>query len=312
MKVICARGVRLKLLTRPKVATIGVFDGVHRGHRRILGAVVAESKQRGLASAVVTFDDHPTHRLSPFQKIPLLTPLDVKLSLLAREGIDLCYVLRFTDAVASMAPEKFVRRVLLGRVRIASLHIGEDFVFGRRGAGDAVLLEGLAKKFSFRLIVHPHLKSGRRVVSSTLIRHLLKQGNLGEASSLLGRPVTLKGRVIPGDGRGRVLGFPTANLEPDRDVLLPDGVYATWAVLGATVRRSLTYIGTKPTFAPRRTRQSVEVYLFDFDGRLYGRTIEVRFVRLIRPDRRFSCAALLVRRMEADLLAARRLLKNPL
>ncbi len=315
MKVIYGIGNLSKASRRPKVATIGVFDGVHRGHQRILRQVVAQARRRGWASAVVTFDDHPTVFLAPFQKTPCLTSLPEKLILLRRAGIQWCYVLRFDREISRMPARKFLDEILLDGVRAASLYVGEDFVFGRGGRGDAAFLRRLSRERAFQLrVVRPFTRRGR-VVSSTLVRSLLRRGDLAQASFFLGRRAGFSGKVVRGDGRGKGLGFPTANIRPAHDVLVPDGVYAARAACAPCARaprafNGLAYIGRKPTFSNGRRRRVFEVHLLGFRGSLAGKSLEVSLVKKIRSDRRFSGPQPLIAQMRKDAIAAQKILSS--
>lgn len=309
MKVVYGIGCLKKNSRKPKVVAVGVFDGVHRGHRLILRQVVREAKRRRLASAVVTFAFHPTHIFNPSQKVPALTSLEHKCELIGAEGIDLCCVINFNKAFASIAPERFIRDILLKKIGMISLYVGEDFVFGKGAQGNVRLLKEFSRKFSFSLHVLKHLKVHNRVVSSTLIRRLVRSGNLPLAEALLGRRVSFSGQVVKGEGRGRSLDFPTANLKPHHEVLVPDGIYATEALLGGRIFKSATYIGTKPTFRKKEGARSIEVFIFGFAQDLYGRDIEVRLVKKIRNDRRFPSSRHLIARIKKDVAIAKKILR---
>ena len=311
MRVIYGIGNLAKGGRDPKVITVGVFDGVHRGHRRILRRVVSEAKKRGLCSAIVTFSLHPSRLIDPSSKIPHVTSLEHKLLLLEREGVDLCYCIDFNKAFAALPPESFIKDILLKKIRMVSLYVGEDFVFGRGARGDKDLLRKFSRDFHFRLHIIEHLKVKGRIVSSTLIRRLIREGDLAQARTFLGEPVSLLGKVIAGEGRGKTLGFPTANIKPPREVLLPDGIYATQALCQGRRHKSVTYIGTKPTFRRRKKVRSIEVFLLDFAKNIYGQRIEIRFIGKIRDDKKFPSKEALVKAMEKDVVRAREILMRP-
>jgi riboflavin kinase/FMN adenylyltransferase len=294
---------------RDKVITVGVFDGVHRGHRDILNRVVAEARARGLKSAVVTFSFHPSHLVRRHEKIPHLMSLRHKLHYLAETGIDICYVLDFNRSLAGMSPKDFLTKVLIGRMGMASLYVGEDFVFGRGARGNVDDLRRFCRRLDFFLHVIRPLEIRGKVVSSTAIRSLIRRGDLAGARRFLGRPVALLGRVIKGEGRGRLLGFPTANILAEHEVLLPDGIYAAWASCGGHTYPAAVYLGTKPTFQTTR-RRSVEVFLIGARRNIYGKMMEVRFVRRVRSDRQFPDAQRLIRQIRKDIRHVKNILSS--
>lgn len=312
MKVIFRHGGPVRGPRGKKIAAIGVFDGVHRGHQKILAHVVREAKERALQSAVVTFFDHPSLLFNPSSKVPALTCLEHKLDYLQKAGIDLCYVLFFDRALAGMGAEDFVRGVLVEEIGVVSLYVGEDFVFGRGCEGNIRLLRRLAQEWRFRLHVLKYLKIKNRIVSSTLIRRLIQCGRLDLAKTFLGRPVSFLGVVVRGEGRGRTLGFPTANILPFHEVLAPCGIWATEAALDGKIYPSVTYIGYKPTFHAVSVSRYIEVFLIGARRRLYGKKIEVRFLKKIRNDKKFSSPQDLILQMKDDLAAAKKIFKRRL
>lgn len=312
MRVVFRRGGPVRGPGGKKIAALGVFDGVHRGHQKILSHVVREARARCLPSAVITFSDHPSLLFKPHDKVPALTCLEHKLDYFQQAGIDLCYVLRFDRALARMEAEDFVRGVLLEEIGIASLCVGEDFVFGRGCEGDIRLLGRLARECRFRLHVLKRLKVKNRIISSTLIRRLIRGGRLDLAKTFLGRAVSFLGEVVRGEGRGRTLGFPTANIRPFHEVLAPCGIWATEVVLGGKIYPSVTYIGHKPTFHRAGASRCIEVFLIGVRRRLYGKKIEVRFLKKIRNDKKFSSSQSLILQINDDLTAAKKIFKRRL
>jgi riboflavin kinase/FMN adenylyltransferase len=309
MKVIYGLGAfKKKLKDYAAVVTVGVFDGVHRGHQKILRSIVKTAQTRGLVSVVVTFAYHPSHLLDSSNKIPHLLTLEQKLSLLEKEGIDYCCVIYFDKSFACLSPEHFIENILIKQIKMKALYVGEDFLFGRRAKGNISLLKKLSQKFHFKLVVFRHLKINGRVVSSTLIRRLVQKGQLASAQIFLGRPFVLSGIVVAGEGRGRHLGFPTANLRLKERPLLSEGVYATRVLWKSRSYKSVTYIGTKPTFPRNKKKLVVEVYLFDFLKNIYDHLIEVYFIKKIRNDRTFRSAEVLKDQIERDVKNARFLL----
>lgn len=301
MKVIYGVGARLRGAPCPKVVAVGVFDGVHRGHQKILHSVVAEAQQRRLKSAVVTFSFHPSHLFDPLKKIPHITSLEHKLRLIESAGIDLCYVIYFDKTFARQEPEYFITEVLVRRIGMVSLYVGEDFIFGKEKKGNIHFLKKISKRDSFGLHVLKHRTINNRVVSSTLIRTLIKSGDIARARIFLGRFVSVMGRVVRGEARGRTLGFPTANIRPHHEVLAPDGVYAAQCLYEKRLFPCAAYIGKKPTFKRDPKASSVEVFLFDFEQDLYGKMIEVRFIKKLRGDRKFASQEDLISAIKNDI-----------
>jgi len=288
-------------MTRP-VATLGVFDGVHRGHAAMLSETAAWAREIGGTSVAITFNRHPEAILRAHPP-RALTSLEHRLNLIEKTGIDVAIVLHFDERLARMTAEDFVKEILVDRVQAAGVVFGYNARFGYQAKGDTALLRDLGKKYGFEVRVpEPFLATGAPV-SSTRVRNLIMRGELAEAAELLGRPVTLRGTVVHGDKRGATLGFPTANLNLHHEVTPPDGVYIARVRVDDKTRWGLVNIGFRPTFqrggqAPRRT---VEVYIEGYEGGgLYGRVMEVEVARYLRAERRFESSAALVEQMERD------------
>jgi riboflavin kinase/FMN adenylyltransferase len=288
---------------RPSAVALGVFDGVHLGHRAILGAAVAHARASGAPAIACTFDPHPLEVLQPGRAPLPITTLDERLALIAQCGIDGAVVLSFTAELAAVEPEAFVKDVVVGRLAASQVVVGFNHRFGRGARGDATLLRELGDRLGFRVDVVEPLTVDGVEVSSTAIRAALGRGDLDGAARMLGRPYTLPGKVVPGAGRGRTLGFPTANVAPDRPVLLATGVYAAVAEVGAERRRAVVNIGVRPTFG--EDTLAVEAYLLDFSGDLYGQPIRLTFVSRVREERRFPSVDALRAQIEADVATAR-------
>jgi len=295
---------------RDPAVTIGVFDGVHRGHQAVLQALREEAAREGGESVVITFDTHPRGVLTGAPP-PLLTSLEHRLELFERAGIDATIVLHFDERLADVTAEAFVRDVIVGRIGARAVVLGADSHFGRGREGNVAFLEREKPRYGFRLRAVPLLPDeaapgGAEHVSSTAIRRAISEGRLDDAARMLGRPPALLGRVVPGDGRGRSIGFPTANLEPLHDVRPPRGVYLALVPLACAVHRALVNVGVRPTF-DGPPREVIEVHILGFSGDLYGRTLKVRFLRKLRDERRFPSVPALVAQIErdrADALAA--------
>jgi len=333
MKVI--RGLKhLKRPSRGSCVAIGVFDGVHIGHQKIIKAVVQAAREKGLASIVLTFDPHPSRILRPDSKTPSLISLDHRIKLIEKLGADILIVLKFTKAFASMPAEKFVKNILINKLGAREIVVGENFYFGRGGGSGARALtslraspEGERSNLKKRLLRRPFrpirndgrlqvnviepVKIAGSIVSSSRIRKLIIEGILREAEILLGRPVSVLGTVVSGARIGRCLGYPTANINPHHEVIPPSGVYAVKAGIDGRLYGGVLNIGTKPTFyAPRDMEPAIEVNIFGFNKHIYGRDIEVRFVKKLRDEIRFRKIEDLVAQIRKDTALARKILKG--
>jgi riboflavin kinase / FMN adenylyltransferase len=296
------------------VVTIGVFDGVHRGHQRIVARAVESAAELGLPVAVVTFDPHPDEVVRPGTHPPLLSTARREWELLAGLGVDAVLVIPFTLEFSRLGPDEFVRAVLVDRLHAARVVVGENFRFGHKAAGDVGLLAELGEKYDFTVEGVPLLTENGVSVSSTAIRAMLADGDVAGAAADLGRPHRVEGVVVRGHQRGRALGFPTANLETLPHTAIPaDGVYAGWLARldtdGTELERwpAAISVGTNPTFDGRE--RTVEAYALDRDDLdLYGDHMAVDFVSRLRPTVKFGSVAALVAQMHADVDDARRLL----
>jgi riboflavin kinase/FMN adenylyltransferase len=264
------------------VITVGTFDGVHLGHWELLRQVRHAAAERTLPSMLVTFDPHPLSVVRPESAPPLLTTADEKIEILAESGIDHAVFLHFDRALAGYEPRRFVEEILIRRFGLAHLVIGHDHGFGRNRSGDVDTLRALGGEHGFTVEVVGPVADGAEPISSSRIRRALEGGDVETAASCLGRPYTVRGHVVHGDGRGLELGFPTANIEiPDRLKLLPrDVIYAVRASVPGRRLDGVLHMGPRPTFPGASA--SVEVHLFDFDGDIYGEPIRISFCARIR------------------------------
>lgn len=295
----------------PVVVAIGIFDGVHVGHQRIISEAVSEARGQGLKSVVLTFDPHPLYVLSPGNEPTLLTSPEEKARLVRSLGVDRLFSLRFTAELANMTPEQFVERVLVERLRVKTVTIGFNFSFGRNAIGNAGTLLELGAKWGFGVKVVEPVKVDGVNVSSTLIRALISKGNVEDAARFLGRPYLLKGRVVPFRGRGREIGFPTANLEVPGDLAWPGrGVYAVRTRFGDGIEKNgVANIGYCPTFDGQT--YTLEVHVIDFDGDIYGLEMEVLFVARLRDEMRFPSVQYLKEQVREDIRRARLIIARP-
>jgi len=292
--------------------SIGKFDGVHAGHRAVIDELKTRARRDGLAAVVVTFDRHPLALLNP-QKCPVeLVSVEQKLDLLAETGLDATVVLTFDTALASLAPEDFVRDILVNALHARHVMVGRDFRFGARGAGDAELLRTLGGQYGFDVrLIDDVMPQGERRVSSTWIRELLAAGDVRSATRLLGHTPTVRGEVVHGAARGRELGYPTANLSPQSEGLIPaDGVYAGWLTDNGHRYPAAISIGNNPTFDGVPHKQ-VEAYVLDQDIDLYDHVVEVSFVEHIRGMVAFTGIEPLIRQIDDDVVQTRAILERP-
>jgi riboflavin kinase/FMN adenylyltransferase len=288
------------------VLALGNFDGLHRGHLKIIERVRRVAAERFGTSLVLTFDPHPPRVVRPDKAPPLLMTLEQKIEALAKAGIQGVAVVRFTSELSRWEPEAFVRTVLVDWLRVAEVWVGADFLFGRDRTGNFSLLRALGGQYGFRAEKIDPVRYKEFVVSSTRIRRLVGEGRVDEAGALLGHHFFIDGSVVQGAGRGRELGVPTANLKTENELLPPNGVYATTAMVGGVVYASVTNIGLRPTFNDA-TAPVVEVHILGLQRDIYGETVRLAFVQRLRDERRFPDVDALKAQIDADVRRARRL-----
>lgn len=312
---IIADGDRCPAPPDGSVVTIGAYDGVHLGHRAVIGEVCRRARDAGRRSAVVTFDRHPAQVVRPESAPRLLTDLDQRLDLLGSTGVDYTVVVGFDEQRALESAEDFVAAVLVDCLATREVVVGEDFHFGHRRRGNVALLREIGARDGFTVLGHrlvgPDGRPARddAQVSSTAIRRALNEGRLDDANTMLGRPHEMRGVVVAGDRRGRTLGFPTANVAVPDEMLMPaDGIYAGWLQRATSSLPAAIYVGKRPTFYDDRAMTLLEVHVLDFDGDLYDETVAVRFDHRIRPDARFDSVDELAAQLGRDCDDARRLL----
>lgn len=288
------------------VVALGNFDGVHLGHRAILKAAVERARAAAGTALALTFEPQPAKLLSPERAPRLIVAPEDKLEMLAAAGLDAVIVLDFTLALSRLTPREFARDYLVGRIGAREVVVGHSVSFGHRRAGNAAVIVELGGELGFTATVVGPVRVGALEVSSTRIRRLIAAGDLRAAAALLGRNHFLSGVVVPGDGRGRRLGFPTANLQSATECVPPHGIYATRVVLPEAANPSATSIGVRPTFG--RSEPTIETYIFDFDHDLYGTKVRVEFVERIRDELRFESVEALKAQMALDVRRAREIL----
>jgi riboflavin kinase / FMN adenylyltransferase len=287
------------------VVTIGVFDGVHKGHQQIIGHTVKRAGELGIQSVVVTFDPHPSEVVRPGSHPAVLTEPARKAELIEALGVDVLCVIPFTSDFSRLSAEAFVHDVLVEHLHAALVVVGENFRFGHKAAGDVELLQRLGRTFGFAVEGAPLVADETTVYSSTYIRACVDAGDVAAAARALGRPHRVDGVVVRGDQRGRELGFPTANLLTSTHAAVPaDGIYAAWLVRDREQpRMAAVSIGTNPTFSGRERR--VEAYVLDFTGDLYGERVALDFVSRLREQRTYAGLEPLIEQITEDVAQVR-------
>jgi riboflavin kinase/FMN adenylyltransferase len=288
------------------VLALGNFDGLHRGHMKIIDRVRRRAGERGGTPAAMTFDPHPSRVLRPEKAPPLLMTTEQKLEALGRAGMQGVAVVRFTHELSGWEPEQFVRTVLVDWLHVAEVWVGANFLFGHNRAGTFSVLRTLGARYNFRAEKIDPVRYKDFVVSSTRVRRLLAEGRVDEGAALLGHHFFIDGTVTRGAGRGRGIGFPTANVCTDNELVPPAGVYATLVTLDGVVHPSITNVGFRPTFGDV-DRLTIETHVFQFDRDLYGQRLRLSFVQRLRDERAFPDVDALRAQIEADCRSAQRL-----
>jgi riboflavin kinase/FMN adenylyltransferase len=289
---------------------LGAFDGVHLAHQKILATAISRARALGLVALACTFDRHPLEVLQPDRAPVPIMDLSEKLTLMETYGLDMTVVIPFTREFSETEAPEFVETVLVDRLKAREVVVGFNHTFGRGARGTAALLESLGARHGFRVNVISPLSLDGEVVSSSVIREALRAGDVRRASAFLGRPYTVRGRVLPGKGRGRQLGFPTANLKPDRELILAPGVYAaraTWEEWPTRIEKgAVVNVGVRPTF--QEGEYWVEAYLIDFSGNLYEKSLTIAFLERLRPEQKFPDVETLRGQVARDIESATLLL----
>ncbi len=290
----------IRKFKRPVVA-LGVFDGVHLGHRYILRETIKQARAIKGTSIVITFYPHPQGKES-------LYSLEDRLRLIAELGIDVCAVIKFNRIFSRMSAEDFIKNILVKRVGANFIYIGRNFRFGRGARGNWQLLQRLSSGHNYKVRIFPVIKVNGQPVSSTYIRSLITGGRLAAAQKLLQRPVTVLGSVVKGISLARRLGFPTANIDPHHEILPACGVYAVKVVLNKKTFCGVCNIGRRPTVLKRNSQKHVEVYIFGFQKNIYGKELEIQFIQKIRDEKKFTSLARLARQIKKDILRSKKIL----
>ncbi len=291
---------------KESVLSIGVFDGVHLGHQRLLDELLHQAKKRKMLSGVVTFRHNPAKLLSHRSKLPFLMDIDERLEILKQSGVAMVVPLSFTPELAQLSARQFLT-LLQKYLKMRALVIGEDFALGKNREGDTESLKKLGQNMNFEVTVVPPQVINVEVVSSTAIRKAMAAGDMLKVRALTGRPFKLTGKVVAGYGRGTGLGFPTANLEITSDhALPPDGVYTGWAHINGNTYQAMTNIGKNPTFGVNK--RTIEAYLIDYHGDLYSTDLQLDIVARLRDEKKFASAAALKKQVAEDIRKGKKIL----
>jgi riboflavin kinase / FMN adenylyltransferase len=298
----------LTRLSGPIFLAIGVFDGVHRGHRAVISTSAEHAQSAKGTPVVVTFDPHPMKVLRPWEAPHLLTATQHKIRLIRDLGVQHLLVIKFDKAFAATAPEDFVQQLVMHSKPLREICVGHEWSFGKGRRGNLALLRKLGAQLDFQVVGIPAVTLGNgEPVSSTAIRHAIEAGNLAKAAEMLGREYTILGTVVRGEHLGKKIGFPTANLSAHSEQFPPNGVYFAYATLDEIVYPGVVNLGYRPTVSSSKSERVLEIYLLDFDRDIYGKDIEVRFVRYLRPEQKFESMNALARQIEVDVQQARKL-----
>lgn len=303
----------LRRLRRPveaSVVTVGVFDGVHLGHRKVIAGTVERAKALGVRSVVLTFDPHPAMILHPGTWVPSLMSLDHRIRLIGELGVDIIIVANFSKSFASITAEKFVKDVLVSKLGAREVCASKGFFFGKGAEASLELLKKLGARYGFKVDVVKAARVGSGIVSSSRIRKAITAGDIALAARLLGRPVSVLGTVVKGISLASSLGYPTANINPHHEVVPPSGVYAVKVLFRGKMLKGVLNIGMRPTFfAPRDCEPNIEVHIFNFRRHIYGEDLEVLFIKKIRDEVRFENRQELVREIRRDVDIAKSVLR---
>ena len=305
MKVISLNGSS-KLQFKKTCAAIGIFDGVHRGHQYLIQQMLVTARRLGVQPIVITFFPHPAHVLRPDLTLGYLTSLADRFQYLNDLGVTACLVVHFNRSFARIQPQKFIKDILVKKCGVQAVFVGEDFRFGKDRSGDIALFQRLSRQYGYEMHAVPAFKQGRVIISSTRIRQLVGEGKLIEAARLLGRGVSISGAVVKGSKRGKGLGFPTANIAYKADILPPQGVYVVWALLGTKRYPGIANVGTRPSFEKQNSQLHLEVHILDFSRNIYGKRLEVVFLKKVRNEKKFSSPQQLVLQIQKDEALARK------
>jgi riboflavin kinase / FMN adenylyltransferase len=297
----------LSKLRGPIFLAIGVFDGVHLGHQAVISTSAEHARAANGTPVVVTFDPHPEKILRPEKAPHLLTATPHKIALIQTLGVRHLLIITFNQQFAATEPEDFVRELVRHSKPLREICVGHEWSFGRNRRGNLELLKKLGAQFDFNVVGIPPVTVGGEIASSTTIRRAIEVGDLKKAATMVGREYTILGTVVRGDDLGKKIGFPTANLSAHSEQFPPNGVYLSKATFNGVVYPGVVNLGYRPTVSSRRANRILEVHLLDFDRDIYGKDLELRFVRYLRPEKKFENLDALARQIAFDVQQARKL-----
>jgi riboflavin kinase/FMN adenylyltransferase len=297
----------LSKLPGPVFLAIGVFDGVHLGHQAVISTSAEHAEAANGTAVVVTFDPHPEKILRPETAPHLLTATPHKIALIRNFGVAHLLIIAFDKQFAATEPEDFVQQLVKHSKPLREICVGHEWLFGKNRRGNLELLKKLGAQFEFNVIGVPPIAVNGEIVSSTAIRQAVEAGDFTKATEMLGREYTILGTVVRGDDLGKKIGFPTANLSAHNEQFPPNGVYFAEAKLDAARYPGVVNLGYRPTVSSSKAERVLEIHLFDFDREIYGKDLEVRFIRYLRPEKKFENVDALVRQIKADVIYARQL-----
>jgi riboflavin kinase / FMN adenylyltransferase len=295
----------LSHLSGPLFLAIGVFDGVHRGHQAVISTSADHARTENGTAVVVTFDPHPEKVLRPQHAPHLLSATDHKIALIRNLGVRHLLIIPFDKQFAATEPEMFIEQLVAHSKPLREICVGHEWAFGRNRRGNLELLKKQGAKFHFAVVGVPPVKANGQVVSSTAIRQAIERGDFVKAAAMLGREYTILGTVTQGDNLGKKIGFPTANLSAHSEQFPPNGVYASEAKVEDKLYRGVINLGVRPTVSEGKSERILEIHLFDFNRDIYGHDIEVRFLKFLRPEKKFENLDALVHQIRQDVEQAR-------
>lgn len=293
------------------VLAIGIFDGVHLAHQRIIKELVHQAKILNGTSVVLTFSPHTLKIIKRSHPTSLITSLEHRIDLIRRLNVDVCLLLDFNRGFSRICAQDFVKHILIDAINIDYLIVGEGFRFGKDRSGSFLLLKRLSKIYGFKIQQIKTIKINGQILSSTRIRFLIQKGKINKANRLLGRKFSIYGRVKRGRARGRILGYPTANIKPQQDLIPGRGVYAVLVKLNNKIFPGVLNVGTRPTFnSSEKSSSTIEVHIFNFHERIYGKNLEVFFIQRIRSEKKFVSQQVLLKQIKQDKFKAKKILMS--
>ena len=292
---------------KPPIITLGKFDGVHKGHQKVLRAVKDRAAKLKFPSVVYTFEPHPLKIVTPHKSPLLLTTLKEKIELIKASGIDYLILARFTKEFAAQHPREFVSDILVKQLAVKEVLVGHDYAFGKGKKGTIEYLKKLGQEFGFKVYIIPAYKKRGFIVSSSKIREYIQNGKMKEAARFLGRPYTISGKVIKGRNIGKHLGFPTANIEIHNELIPKDGIYAVRVILGNKIYKGAVNVGFAPTF--HTNKRAVEAHIINFKQNIYGKKLKIEFIQRLRGEKTFKSTEGLAIQIKRDVEKVKKILR---